>query len=103
MVIPSLLTSINCVAIAFMLSLVAIPTHAGEVQLSDDQIKQMMIHESISSYSGNCPCPYNYARNGSHCGRRSAYSRAGGSSPFCYPADISKEMIEAYRQHGGAR
>jgi|GEM_PF-3684857 len=27
----------------------------------------------------------------------------GGSSPFCYPADISKEMIEVYRQQSRAR
>lgn len=34
--------------------------------------------------SGSCDCPYDYARNGSRCGGRSAYSRPGGRSPVCY-------------------
>lgn len=33
---------------------------------------------------GSCDCPYDYARNGSHCGGRSAYSRPGGRAPVCY-------------------
>lgn len=35
-------------------------------------------------YVGRCDCPYDYAKNGSICGRRSAYSRPGGRSPVCY-------------------
>lgn len=34
--------------------------------------------------SGSCDCPYDYARNGSVCGGRSAYSRPGGREPICY-------------------
>ena len=41
-----------------------------------------MIKESIDGYPGNCPCPYNTARNGSRCGKRSAYNRAGGYLHF---------------------
>ena len=59
-----------------------------------DAIKEKMILESISRYSGNCPCPYNYASNGSKCGKRSAYSRAGGYSPLCYKSDISDQDAE---------
>ena len=66
--------------------------------LTDEQIKNVIIRESIASYHGNCPCPYNLASNGSRCGKRSAYSRAGGYSPICYPEDITKEMIRIYRQ-----
>ncbi|WP_405030749.1 SH3 domain-containing protein [Pleomorphomonas sp. JP5] len=33
---------------------------------------------------GSCDCPYDYARNGSRCGGRSAYSRPGGREPVCY-------------------
>lgn len=67
--------------------------------LSDEQIKKLIIRESITSYPGNCPCPYNIGRNGSRCGGRSAYSRAGGYSPICYPEDVTKEMIRKYKQH----
>lgn len=65
---------------------------------SDADVTQLLIDESINNYSGNCPCPYNHAKNGSRCGKRSAYSRIGGESPLCYKSDISKEMIEAWRK-----
>lgn len=64
---------------------------------SDSAIKQAIIQESISSYPGNCPCPYNTARNGSKCGKRSAYSKPGGYAPICYERDVSKERVKAYR------
>lgn len=66
-------------------------------RISDEQIKERIIRESISSYSGNCPCPYNSARNGSKCGKRNAWSRAGGDSPICYKDDVSRKMIDAWR------
>jgi hypothetical protein len=50
--------------------------------------KKQMIRESIASYSGSCPCPYSRARNGSSCGKRSAWSKPGGASPLCYVTDI---------------
>ena len=52
-------------------------------------IKRQMITDSISSYSGNCACPYNSTANGSSCGKRSAYSKHGGAAPLCYETDIT--------------
>lgn len=66
--------------------------------LRDAQIRAILIEESIASYSGNCPCPYSTARNGSRCGKRSAYSREGGAAPLCYPKDVSDEMVKEYRE-----
>lgn len=68
---------------------------------SDDEVARRLIAESIASYPGNCPCPYNSARNGSACGRRSAYSKPGGYAPLCYRQDISHEDIARYRQRTG--
>lgn len=65
--------------------------------VSEAQIKQAIIQDSIDSYPGNCPCPYNSARNGSRCGGRSAWSRAGGYAPMCYPSDVTKAQVQAYR------
>lgn len=65
---------------------------------SDSQIKKAIIQESIANYSGNCPCPYNRASNGSRCGKRSAYSRPGGESPICYESDVTQGMIQNYKQ-----
>lgn len=33
-------------------------------QLTDDQVKQKIIDDSIASYPGTCACPFNTARNG---------------------------------------
>ncbi|HYG26021.1 MAG TPA: hypothetical protein VD906_03870 [Caulobacteraceae bacterium] len=69
---------------------------------SDAQIRQKIIKESIASYPGNCPCPYNSASNGSSCGRRSAYSRGGGYAPVCYASDVTPEMIREYKARRGS-
>ncbi len=68
-----------------------------DVRLVDEQVKQQIIQESIDSYPGNCPCPYNHARNGSRCGKRSAWSRAGGYAPICYKEEITGEMVSEWR------
>lgn len=71
-------------------------------ELTDADIRQLLIAQSIRSYSGRCPCPYNTMRNGRRCGGNSAYSKPGGASPLCYPTDVSKDMIERYRaRHPG--
>jgi hypothetical protein len=68
---------------------------------SDADIKQAIIAESIASYSGSCPCPYNQDRGGRSCGKRSAYSRPGGASPVCYEQDVTTKMVRDYRvSHG---
>ena len=80
-------------------ALLAQPSFARD---SDSQVRQKIIEQSIASYSGNCPCPYNSASNGSRCGGRSAWSRPGGASPKCYDSDVSDAEVAAYRRsHGG--
>jgi len=64
---------------------------------TDAEIRDMIIKESIQSYPGNCPCPYNTMRNGRRCGGRSAYSRPGGRAPICFPKDVTDQMVQAYR------
>lgn len=66
--------------------------------MTDTQVKQAIVKQSIASYSGNCPCPENRASNGSRCGKRSAYSRKGGEAPLCYVSDVTKAQVEAYRK-----
>lgn len=76
---------------------VASPSLGGQ-NMTDAQVKQAIIRQSIASYSGSCPCPYSTARNGSRCGGRSAYSRPGGAAPFCYASDVSAADVAAYRR-----
>ena len=66
--------------------------------LSDAEIKKILIEQSIRSYSGACPCPYNVMRNGRKCGGNSAYSKPGGAEPLCYESDVTDEMVERYRK-----
>ena len=80
----------------FAMAVLLAPLAFGK-EKSDKEIKQVLIKESIASYRGSCPCPYSVARNGSRCGKRSAYSRPGGASPLCYESDVTDEMVEAYR------
>lgn len=80
-----------------LLYLLCLFAAGGVAAKSDAEVKQAIIQESISSYPGNCPCPYNTARNGSKCGKRSAYSKPGGYAPICYERDVSKEMVEEYQ------
>ena len=40
--------------------------------LSDAEIKKILIEQSIRSHSGACPCPYNVMKNGHRCGGNSA-------------------------------
>lgn len=68
-----------------------------KTSMADEQVKQQIIQESIDSYPGNCPCPYNYASNGSRCGKRSAWSRAGGYAPICYKDEVTAEMVSEWR------
>jgi hypothetical protein len=85
--------------IFFFICLILSATVAtAKAQYSDEQIRQIIIQQSISQYPGTCPCPYSIARNGSNCGGRSAYSKPGGRSPICYPTDISQEMVNQFRQ-----
>jgi hypothetical protein len=88
-------------ALAFVIAFVFLHPGVSAAAPTDDQVKQLIIQESIASYPGNCPCPYNRAANGSKCGKRSAWSRAGGYSPLCYPEEVTPNMIQDWRRQNG--
>ncbi|WP_442967725.1 SH3 domain-containing protein [Rhizobium sp. 268] len=67
-------------------------------QISDSLVIQRIIAESISMYPGSCACPYNTDRGGRRCGKRSAYNRGGGYAPICFAGDVSKQMIQSFRE-----
>lgn len=72
--------------------LCGLPFSAQEA-LTDEQIRQLLIQESISTYRGNCPCPYSHTRNGTRCSKRSAYSKPGSYTLLCYEGDVTSEMV----------
>ena len=64
---------------------------------TDSEIRRYLITESLAAYPGNCPCPNSLDHAGRQCGRRSAYSKAGGYSPLCYPRDIPDAQVRRAR------
>ena len=80
------------------MALLLVGTNGYTQPLTDAQVRAVIIRQSIASYPGTCACPYNVARNGSSCGRRSAYSRGGGYAPMCYASDVSDAAVAAYRR-----
>lgn len=60
------------------------------------EARKAIIRQSIRSYPGSCPCPYNRDRAGRKCGGRSAWSRPGGYSPSCYASDVTDARLKTY-------
>jgi len=75
---------------------------AAEPRISDSEIRQRMVRESVASFLGtSCPCPYSVARDGKLCRDDSAYARGRGGKLYCYEHDISEAMIKQYRAQRG--
>lgn len=81
-----------------LLSLILSFSAPAKTEFSDSQFKQLIIKNSIASYSGQCPCPFSLRSNGSRCDGRSAYSKPGGAEPLCYEDDITKRMVDSFRR-----
>ena len=66
-------------------------------QLTDAQIRELIVVQSTEQYAGACACPYSLTTDDRSCGERSAYNRSGGSALICYARDVSDEMVRQYR------
>ena len=82
--------------VALALTIGTLTAQADE-RLTDSEVRSRIIQESLATYPGNCPCPYNLDRAGRRCGKRSAWNRAGGQTPICFPDEISDEQVRAWR------
>ncbi len=79
------------------------PTPGLAQRMQDEEIRKILVEESVATYSGHCPCPYSYARDRSQCADASAYSMARAPSLLCYAADVTRHMIQDYRVRRGIR
>jgi hypothetical protein len=99
--------------IAVSLLLYASLSFGGGHSLSDEQIRHLLITESIRAFPGSCPCPYSIERKKKRlfcgkkcktklCGGKSAWSwsPAGFIGPLCYRSDVSDEMVLRFQQGG---
>lgn len=76
------------------------PTKRTAEVLTGAAIAALIVAESRRAYYTRgrpCACPDDRMRNGRSCGSRSAYSRPGGATPLCYPADVTAVMIKNHR------
>ncbi len=71
---------------------------------SDDDIRRLVIQDSLARFQGYCPCPYSYDR-GQQCADKSAYSQRAihPNDLYCYPHDVPYWEIVNYRRRMGYR
>ncbi len=71
---------------------------------SDEDIRRILIQDSLARFQGYCPCPYSYDR-GQQCADKSVYSQPSGRTPYlyCYPQDVPYWEIVEYRRRVGIR
>lgn len=77
---------------------ISCPGRLAANELTDAEVKEILIRQSIAAYSSSCPCPYSTMRNGRKCGGNSAYAKPGGAAPLCYANDITHDMVQRYRR-----
>ncbi len=86
-----------------LLLAISLPVHALK-PMTDSEIKNMIVQGAVSSYKGECPCPYSVHNVGEEnnrqkiqCGQDSAYFKDLTNKPKCYPEDIQPSDINHYR------
>jgi hypothetical protein len=65
--------------------------------MSDGQVRERIVEESVAAHAGSCACPDDYDAIGHACGSRSAQVKAGGDKVVCYPHEISDQQVREYR------
>lgn len=70
---------------------------AWGTEMTDQQVRERIVRESVASYSGSCACPDNTDAAGRRCGARSAHRKPGGEKPICYPHEVSDQQVRDYR------
>jgi hypothetical protein len=83
----------------------AVPLAAPALAQSDDDIRRLVIEDSLARFQSYCPCPYSYDR-GQQCADKSVYRQSSGGRPvdlYCYPSDVPYWEIVNYRRRMGIR
>ena len=65
---------------------------------NDDELRRIIVDESIRRWTGDCPCPYSYTWNGRQCAENSAYMKRVPYAPYCYPQDVPYGVLNQYRR-----
>ena len=73
---------------------------ADRFLMTDEEIIQTIIYQSIASYPGTSVPPYYRFNNGSRCGNQGAYSKISGCYTICLKRDVTREIIDKFRGRG---
>ena len=87
----------------FILTMILIASSLAiaDDKISDDEIKTVLIQQSIQAFGGECPCPYSKSPKGVQCGLNSAYAKIDRFATLCYPSNVTQKMIKEYRDKNG--
>ena len=67
-------------------------------QLTDNRVRQRILQESQSHYSGRCVCQYQTKdSHGRSCKGRHEVIKTK-PQPLCYPSQVDSEMVSDWRQ-----
>ena len=83
----------------FVCGVLAAGTTFADAALSDEEVRQAIVRESIRAYRGVCPCPESSDSNGTPCGARSGYSKRGGQTVLCHAYVSDAQVKEYLRKH----
>ena len=83
-------------SLVFLLFLISSAVLANK-SLSDADIREQIVKDSIANYKGICPCPYSIHPDGTQCGYRSAFHKNSPAKPICYEINVTLKMVEEYR------
>ena len=61
----------------------------------DEDIRRLIVEDSLARFSGYCPCPYSYDR-GEQGAEKSIFSRRTDPYLYWYPADVHWRDVQAY-------
>ena len=71
---------------------------AWGAEMTDEQVREQIVRASVASYSGQCACPYSNDSHGNPCGARSAWSKPGGPTIFCFTHEITADQVRDHRK-----
>jgi hypothetical protein len=92
-------TALGTIAYAQTKTPKADPSPAERAAMSDAQVVAAIIGRSRALHQIHepCACPDDRDRDGRICGRSSAYNRPGKRATFCFPRDVTPQMIKDFR------
>lgn len=72
-------------------------SHEKTNVLTYHDVASRIVQQSISNYSGQCPCPFSSTNDGRSCGGRSAWSQKSVNPPLCFEAEVTIDMIDRWK------